>query len=86
MNSHTPEAGDHGFVMGLLAGTVFGAGLIMWLAPRTTAEIGQRMADSTRSLGTRASEQYRQVRTRVGDAVDELARNVQGAADAAKQG
>ena len=86
MNSHTPEARDYGFVMGLLAGTVFGAGLIMWLAPRTTAEIGGRMADSARSLGTRASEQYQQARTRVGDAVDDLARKVQGAADAAKQG
>lgn len=80
MNSQTSER-DHSFLMGLLTGTVVGAGLMMWLAPRTTSEIFQRMADSAKSAGTRASEQYQQARVRVGDAVDELARKGQGVRD-----
>jgi hypothetical protein len=43
----------------LLTGTFVGAGLMMWLAPRMTSELGQR---------------YRRASTRVGDAVDALAR------------
>ena len=80
MNSQTSER-DHSFVMGLLTGTVVGAGLMMWLAPRAASEVGQRMADSAKSRGTRASEQYQQVRTRAGDAVDELTRKGQGVRD-----
>jgi len=90
MNSHTSELRDYGFVMGLLTGTVIGAGLMLWLAPRTASEIGQRMTDSAKNLGTRASDQYQQARTRVGDAVDELTRKGQdvrdGLADAVARG
>lgn len=67
-----------GFVVGLLAGTVVGAGLTMWLAPRTRWELRQRLAGSARSLGQRASEQYEEARVRVGGAVDELGRKGQG--------
>jgi gas vesicle protein len=81
MHTHTQEHRDYGFVVGLLTGTFVGAGLAMWLAPRTASELRQRMRDSARSVGERASEQYQQASTRVGEAVDELARKGQGVRD-----
>jgi gas vesicle protein len=81
MNAHTQEHRDHGFVIGLVAGTFVGAGLMMWLAPRTASELRQRMTDSARTLGERASEQYQQATTRVGEAVDELTRKSQDVRD-----
>ena len=72
MNTHTQEHRDHSFVFGLVAGTVASAGLMMWLAPRTTSELRQRLTDSARSLGKRASEQYQQASTRIGEAAAEL--------------
>jgi gas vesicle protein len=72
MNAHTQESRHYGFVIGLLMGTVAGAGLMMWLAPRTASELRQRMTDSARSLGKRASQQYQQASTRIGEAVADL--------------
>jgi len=74
MNAQTPERRDHGFVVGLLTGTVVGAGLLMWLAPRTTSELRKRVTDSAKKLGRRASEQYLQTSDGIGEAVDELTR------------
>jgi gas vesicle protein len=81
MNTHTQEHRDYGFVIGLLTGTFVGAGLMMWLAPRSGSELHDRMTDSARSLGQRASEHYQQASTRVGEAVDELTRKGQGVRD-----
>jgi gas vesicle protein len=82
MNAPTQESRHYGgFLIGMVTGTFAGAGLLMWLAPRTASELGQRMTDSARSLGKRASEQYQQVSTRVGKAVDELTRNGHGVLD-----
>jgi gas vesicle protein len=81
MNAQTQEHRDYGFVIGLLTGTVVGAGLMLWFAPRTGSEVRQRLTDSARSLGRRASEQYQQASTRAGEAVDELTRKGQGIRD-----
>jgi len=90
MDAHTQDHRDYSFVIGLLTGTVVGAGLMMWLAPRMASELRQRMTDSARSLGQRASEQYQQASTRVGEVVDDLTRKGQGArndvADAVARG
>jgi gas vesicle protein len=90
MNEHTEARRDYGFVIGLLTGTVVGAGLTMWLAPQVAAEVRERVTDSARGLRERASEQLQQASTRVGEAVDELARAGQGArehvADAVARG
>jgi gas vesicle protein len=80
MNAHTQHR-DYGFVIGLVTGTFVGAGLAMWLAPRSGSELRQRMTDSVRSLGKRASEQYQEASTRVGEAVDELTRKSQDVRD-----
>ena len=53
------EGSGGGFMMGLLAGTVLGAGLGMLLAPRSGAEMRGQLGEQARTFGNRASEQYR---------------------------
>ena len=81
MNANTQEHRDYGFVMGLLAGTVVGAGLAMWLAPRAASELSRRLTDSAKGLGDRASEQYQRASDRVGEAVDQLTQKGQDVRD-----
>jgi gas vesicle protein len=81
MNTNTQERRDHGFMIGLLAGTCIGGGLAMLFAPRSGSDLRQQMADSAKDLGEQASQQYRQVSTRVGEAVDDLTRRGQDVRD-----
>ena len=53
------EGGGGGFMMGLLTGTVLGAGLGMLLAPKTGSDLRGQVAEQAKTLGTKASEQYR---------------------------
>ena len=53
------ESHGAGFMMGLLAGTVLGAGLGMLLAPKAGADLRGQIGEQARTLGNRASEQYR---------------------------
>jgi|SRR5688572_20237868 len=53
------EGGGSGFVMGLLAGTVLGAGLGMLLAPKAGSELRGAIGEQARNIGNKASEQYR---------------------------
>jgi hypothetical protein len=62
------EHRDHGFVMGLFAGTFVGAGLMMWLAPAVD----------------RLSRKAQGVRDDVADAVARGAHEVERVATAAK--
>ena len=80
-NADVQEHRGYGFGIGLLAGTVVGAGLMMWLAPRMGSELRQRVTDSARNLGQRASEKYQQASTHAAEAIDELARKGQDARD-----
>jgi gas vesicle protein len=81
MNQQTPERSDHGFVIGLLTGTVVGAGLAVWFAPRLATELRERIADSAKNLGKLATEQCQEASARASDAVDELTRKGQGVRD-----
>ncbi len=56
---HEGEGNGTGFVMGLLAGTVLGAGLGMLLAPKSGSEFRGQIGEQARHLGDMASEQYR---------------------------
>lgn len=58
------------FALGLLAGTVVGAGLAIWLAPRLRSELHERLTDSATTI-----------RVRVADAADDLMRRGQGIRD-----
>jgi gas vesicle protein len=53
------EGGSGGFMMGLLTGTVLGAGLGMLLAPKAGSELRGAISEQARNLGNTASEQYR---------------------------
>jgi gas vesicle protein len=53
------EAGHNGFMMGLLTGTVLGAGLGMLLAPKAGSDLRGQLGEQARNIGTKASEQYR---------------------------
>lgn len=53
------EGNGGGFMMGLLAGTVLGAGLGMLLAPKSGSDLRGQISDQAKHLGERASEQYR---------------------------
>jgi gas vesicle protein len=73
------EPRNHGFTIGLLTGTVVGAGLAMWFAPRLAAELRQRVTDSATRLSERASAEYERASARVGATVDNLTRKGQEA-------
>jgi gas vesicle protein len=85
MNAHTQEYAqqrpDYGFVMGLVTGTLVGAGLAIWLVPGMAAELRDRVTTSARRLGKRASDQYEHVSGRVDEAVADLARKGQDVRD-----
>jgi len=64
---------DSGFALGLLIGACAGAGVVLWLAPRMTAELRQRATASAKDLGQRASAHYQQAGARVADAAGDSA-------------
>jgi gas vesicle protein len=51
--------GGGGFMMGLLTGTVLGAGLGMLLAPKAGSELRGQIGEQARNIGNLASDQYR---------------------------
>lgn len=80
MNADT-QLRNYGFALGIMAGTIVGAGLMMWLAPGVAGEVRKRVTDSAKGLANRTSEQYRQVGDRVGTAIDDLTRKGQSVRD-----
>jgi len=53
------EGSGGGFMMGLLTGTVLGAGLGMLLAPKAGSELRGAIGEQARNISSMASEQYR---------------------------
>ena len=51
MNACIREHRDRGFAIGLIAGVVVGAGLAMWFAPRSRAELRAQVAVCARMEG-----------------------------------
>lgn len=85
------EGGGGGFMMGLLTGTVLGAGLGMLLAPKAGSELRGAIGEQARNLGNAASEQYRRASETAGtwaergrDMVDKARDAVQRGADEAR--
>lgn len=74
MNERTQEYPPYVFAIGMLTGTVVGAGLAMWLAPRAALELRERVTDSARSLGKRIGQQHRQASASVGETAEVLTR------------
>ena len=80
-NADVQEHRGYGFGIGLLAGAVAGAGLMMWLAPRMGSELRQRATDTARRVRERATEKYQEVSNHVSETVDELTRRGQDVRD-----
>jgi gas vesicle protein len=68
------EEGGGSFLMGLLAGTVLGAGLGMLFAPKAGSELrsqlGTQLSDSTGRLREAADQGYQQATDKVSQIVD----------------
>jgi len=62
------EAGGGGsFVMGLLTGTVLGAGLGMLFAPKAGSELRNQISEQAGNFANTASEQYRRATETAGE-------------------
>lgn len=64
------EGGGAGFMMGLLTGTVLGAGLGMLLAPKAGSELRGVIGEQARNLGSMAQEQYKKAAESAGTWAD----------------
>jgi gas vesicle protein len=53
------NGGNGSFIIGLLAGTVLGAGLGMLFAPKAGSELRGQLSDQANSLANQASEGYK---------------------------
>lgn len=64
------EDGGSSFLMGLLAGTVLGAGLGMLFAPRSGSELRSQLSEQAGRLRTSAGDTYHQASEKVSQIVD----------------
>ena len=64
------EDGGGSFLMGLLAGTVLGAGLGMLFAPKTGSEIRSQLGEQATRLRSTANETYQQASEKVSQIMD----------------
>jgi gas vesicle protein len=64
------EEGSGAFLMGLLAGTVLGAGLGMLFAPKAGSELRTQLSEQANKLRDTASETYNQASEKVTQMVD----------------
>jgi len=64
------EDGGGSFLMGLLAGTVLGAGLGMLFAPKTGTELRNQVSEQAGRLRTTANDAYSQATDKVSQIVD----------------
>ena len=91
------EAGGGGFMLGLLTGTVIGAGIGLLLAPKAGADLRGEIGEQARTFGTKASDQYRRAsdtatgwaergREMVNDAREAVTRGAEDAREAVTRG
>lgn len=64
------EEGSGSFLMGLLAGTVLGAGLGMLFAPRPGSELRNQLTEQAGRLRSTANDTYHQASEKVSQMVD----------------
>jgi len=64
------EDGGGSFLMGLLAGTVLGAGLGMLFAPKAGSELRNQLGEQAGRLRTQATDGYQQATDKVSQIVD----------------
>src|SRR5215212_5598263 len=64
------EDGSGSFLMGLLAGTVLGAGLGMLFAPKPVAELRNQLGEQAGKIRSTATDGYQQATEKVSQMVD----------------
>lgn len=77
-NYRDEHEGGGGFMMGLLTGTVLGAGLGMLLAPKSGSELRNQLTEQASSLGRRASGAVNDMADRGRDAASRVGDQVRG--------
>src|SRR3954462_3212387 len=80
------EGSGGGFMMGLLTGTVLGAGLGMLLAPKAGSELRGALGEQARNIGNMASDGYRRASESAGTWADKGKDFVDKARDAVARG
>jgi gas vesicle protein len=80
------EGSGGGFMMGLLTGTVLGAGLGMLLAPKAGSDLRGALGEQARNIGSMANEQYRKASEAAGGWSDKGREFVDKARDAVSRG
>jgi gas vesicle protein len=80
------SSGGGGFMMGLLTGTVLGAGLGMLLAPKAGSELRGALGEQARTWGNAASEQYKKASDAAGTWAERGREMVDKARDAVSRG
>ena len=63
-------SGGSAFIMGLLTGTVLGAGLGMLFAPKAGSELRNQLSEQAGTLANQASEGYRRAANTAGEWTD----------------
>jgi gas vesicle protein len=80
------ESSGGGFMMGLLTGTVLGAGLGMLLAPKAGSELRGAIGEQAKTWGNTASEQYKKASETAGQWAERGKDMVDKARDAVSRG
>jgi gas vesicle protein len=80
------ESSGGGFMMGLLTGTVLGAGLGMLLAPKAGSELRGAIGEQAKNWGTTAQEQYKRASETAGQWAERGKDMVDKARDAVSRG
>jgi gas vesicle protein len=80
MDNRTQNGPNNGVLIGLIAGSVIGAGLALAFAPRLRSEF-RRLTASANDLSRAASRSYGAISTRVTEAVDGVAARGQSVRD-----
>jgi gas vesicle protein len=78
--------GGGSFVMGLLTGTVLGAGLGMLFAPKAGSELRNQISEQAGTVANTASEGYRRVSETAADLADRGRQVYEKARDAVSRG
>jgi len=77
--------GGGGFMMGLLAGTVLGAGLGMLFAPKAGSDLRRQLGEQADSLANNASQTYRRASQAAGDWAGKAQESASDLADRGKE-
>jgi len=80
------EEGGGSFLMGLLAGTVLGAGLGMLFAPKAGSELRNQLGEQAGRLRTTATDGYQQASDKVTEKVSQIVDRGREAYDRARTG